>query len=219
MSLIPWLEQSDYIFPDVANALDEPDGLLAASQLIYPELVIDAYKHGIFPWYSDDQPVLWWSPDPRCVIYPDRFHISRSFRRTLNRHTFTVKTNTAFREVMLACAAPRKDEAGTWITDAMLDTYCRLHETGYAHSIECWRDNQLVGGLYGLKIGNIFFGESMFSRMKDASKVAMHYVCTQIQPALLDAQVKSGHLMRMGASLVPREEFTRLLRRNISDSD
>ncbi len=217
--MIPWLEQTDYTFPDVANALKEPDGLLAASQFIYPELVIDAYKHGIFPWYSDDQPVLWWSPDPRCVIYPDRFHVSRSLRRTLNRQTFTVKTNTAFREVMLACAAPRKDEAGTWITDAMLDTYCRLHETGYAQSIECWHDNQLAGGLYGLKIGNIFFGESMFSRVKDASKVAMHHICTQIQPALLDAQVKSAHLMRMGASLVPRKEFIGLLQRNISDSD
>jgi len=191
--------------------MSEPDGLLAASECLYPELIINAYKQGIFPWYADDQPVLWWSPNPRCVIFPDNFHISRSFRRTLNQQVFTVKTNTAFRQVMLACATPRKDETGTWITEEMLENYCQLHKMGIAHSIECWHQEKLVGGLYGLKIGDVFFGESMFSRMQDASKVAMHYICTQIKPVLLDAQVQSDHLMRMGATLISRPAFIHLI--------
>jgi len=211
---IPWLEQTGYRFPDVETAMSEPDGLLAASQCLYPALIIDAYQHGIFPWYSDEQPVLWWSPDPRCVIFPDNFHISRRFRRTLNQQVFTVKTNTAFRQVMLACAAPRKNEAGSWITGEMLENYCQLHKMGIAHSIECWHREKLVGGLYGLKIGDVFFGESMFSRMKDASKVAMHYICTQIKPVLLDAQVQSDHLMRMGAEVIPRPVFIHLLNKH-----
>jgi len=217
MSIIPWLEQTDYCFPDAETALTEPDGLLAASQTLFPELIITAYRQGIFPWYSASQPVLWWSPDPRCVIFPERFHVSRRFRRTLRQQIFTVKTNTAYREVMLACAAPRKDETGTWITEAMLENYCLLHQQGVAHSIECWHDNQLVGGMYGLKIGDIFFGESMFSKMNDASKVAMHYVCTQIKPVLLDAQVRSDHLMRMGAELIPRSTFTQLLHQHTAN--
>ncbi len=220
MSPIPWLEQTDYRFPDVETAMQEPDGLLAASTRLSPELIIDAYKQGIFPWYSEEQPVLWWSPDPRCVFFPENFHVSRSFRRTLNKNPFTIRTNTAFRRLMLACAAPRKskdknEETGTWITETMLENYCQLHDMGIAHSIECWFEDKLVGGMYGLKIGNIFFGESMFSHMKDASKVAMHYVCTEIKPALLDAQVESEHLMRMGAELIPRQTFIHLLKKNI----
>lgn len=213
--MIPWLEQTEYRFPDVETAMTEPDGLLAASQTLFPELIIDAYRQGIFPWYSNTQPVLWWSPNPRCVIFPEKFHISKSFKRTLNQHTCTVKLDTAFRDVMLACAAPRKDETGTWITDEMLENYCQLHERGIAHSVECWDNNQLVGGMYGLKMGEIFFGESMFSRMKDASKIAMHYVCTEIKPVLLDAQVQSDHIMRMGAELIPRSTFVRLLAKHI----
>ncbi len=211
MSTIAWLEQTGYQFPDVETALTEPDGLLAASQRLSPELIIDAYKQGIFPWYSEGQPILWWSPDPRCVLFPEKFHISRSFRRTLNKSPFTIKTNTAFRQLMLECAAPRKpqhdEESGTWITGLMLENYCQLHEMGIAHSIECWHHTELVGGMYGLMIGDIFFGESMFSRMKDASKVAMHYLCTEIKPVLLDAQVESEHLLRMGAELIPRHQF------------
>ncbi len=215
MLKVPWLEQSNYHFPNVETAMVEPDGLLAVSQQFDPELIIKAYKHGIFPWYSEGQPVLWWSPNPRCIIFPEHFHISRSFRRTLNQQVFTVTTNTVFRDVMLACAAPRQADSGTWITNEMLVNYCKLHEKGVAHSIECWYQGNLVGGMYGLKIGNIFFGESMFSRMKDASKVAMHHVCTEIKPALLDAQVESEHLMRMGAQLIPRDIFIRLLKDNI----
>ncbi len=209
MSQIPWLEDNNFIFPEVNSALTEPDGLLAASNRLTPELVINAYKQGIFPWYSDGQPVLWWSPNPRCVLYPEKFHISRSFKRILNNNPFEIKTNTAFREVMLACAAPRTDDTGTWITQKMLDVYCQLHAAGIAHSIECWHQNKLVGGMYGLVLGDVFFGESMFSKMKDASKVAMFYVCNIIKPSLVDAQVYSEHLATLGAEEIRRSDFVR----------
>ena len=212
--MIPWLEQTGYVFPDVETALRDPDGLLAASQQLFPELILSAYRRGIFPWYSPGQPVLWWSPDPRCVLFPENFHVSRSFRRSLNKQAYDIRTNTAFRQVMLACAEPRKDEAGTWITPEMLDNYCRLHAMGHAHSIECWRDGRLCGGLYGLQLGDVFFGESMFSREKDTSKLALHYLCTQIRPALVDAQVKSGHLLSLGAQCIPRTAFIQLLARH-----
>lgn len=218
MFQLPWLEDTDYKFPDASTALIEPDGLLVASTRLTPELVIDAYKKGIFPWYSDEQPVLWWSPDPRCVLYPEKFHVSRSFRRTLNKLPFEIKTNTAFREVMLSCAKPRSDEAGTWITDKMLSVYCELHETGIAHSIECWHQDKLVGGMYGLVLGDIFFGESMFSTMKDASKTAMHYLCTTIRPFLVDAQVYSGHLETLGAEEIDRNEFTDIITSRLNRS-
>ena len=210
-----WLEDNNFIFPDVEHALIEPDGLLAASLTITPELVVDAYERGIFPWYSEDQPVLWWSPDPRCVLYPEKFHISRSFRRTLNNNPFEIRTDTAFRQVMLACAEPRKDDAGTWITEAMLEVYCRLHEQGVAHSIECWYQDELVGGIYGLVLGDMFFGESMFSRMQDASKVAMHHICTSIQPYFVDAQVRSEHLISLGAEEIERKLFTDTIRNRL----
>ena len=217
MSQISWLEDTNFNFPDVSTALTEPDGLLAASEHITPELVIYAYQRGIFPWYSDGQPVLWWSPDPRCVLYPEKLHVSRSFKRTLNNNPFEIKTNTSFKEVMLACAKPRIDkdrngESGTWITDAMLSVYCELHDQGIAHSIECWHEDVLVGGMYGLVLGDIFFGESMFSQMKDASKVAMHYLCTTIQPYLVDAQVYSDHLETLGAEEIDRQNFVEIVR-------
>ena len=211
MSQISWLEDTDYKFPDVSTALTEPDGLLIASELITAELVITAYTKGIFPWYSDDQPVLWWSPNPRCVLYPDKFHVSRSLRRTLNNNPFEIKTNTAFKEVMQACAKPRADGAGTWITERMLSVYCELHDRGFAHSIECWQQDMLVGGMYGLVLGDMFFGESMFSKKKDASKVAMHYLCTSIKPFLVDAQVYSEHLETLGAEEIERSDFTDII--------
>ncbi|VAW51865.1 Leucyl/phenylalanyl-tRNA--protein transferase [hydrothermal vent metagenome] len=211
MSQIPWLEENNFKFPNVNTALTEPDGLLAASERLTPELVVEAYKQGIFPWYSDGQPVLWWSPNPRCVLYPEKFHVSRSFKRTLNNNPFEVKINTAFREVMLACAQPRRNDnaenEGTWITQKMLDVYCQLHAAGIAHSIECWHGKQLVGGMYGLVLGDIFFGESMFSKMKDASKVAMFYLCDAIKPSLVDAQVYSEHLQTLGAEEISRSDF------------
>jgi leucyl/phenylalanyl-tRNA---protein transferase len=219
--MIPWLEDNDYRFPDVSTALTEPDGLLAASERLTPELVINAYEHGIFPWYSAGQPVLWWSPNPRCVLHPQKFHVSRSFKRTLNNSPFQIKTDTAFREVMLACAEPRADKqgtgnSGTWITGTMLAVYCQLYEAGHAHSIECWHDDKLVGGMYGLIMGDIFFGESMFSRMENASKVAMHYLCTRIQPHLIDAQVYSEHLHTLGAEVIDRSDFARLIKERLS---
>ena len=221
MSQIPWLEDNNFQFPDVSTALTEPDGLLAASEQLSPELVISAYQRGIFPWYSEEQPVLWWSPDPRCVLYPKNFHISRSFRRTLNNNPFEIKTNTAFKEVMLACAQPRTnqpetDNSGTWITQKMLDVYCRLHEMGIAHSIECWHDDKLVGGMYGLVLGDMYFGESMFSKMKDASKVAMHHVCASIKPSLIDAQVHSAHLASLGAQTIDRHDFIEHIESHLS---
>jgi len=211
MSQISWLEDTDYKFPDVSAALTEPDGLLIASELITAELVITAYTKGIFPWYSDDQPVLWWSPNPRCVLYPDKFHVSRSLRRMLNNNPFEIKTNTAFKEVIQACAKPRADGVGTWITERMLSVYCQLHDRGFAHSIECWQQDMLVGGMYGLVLGDMFFGESMFSKKKDASKVAMHYLCTSIKPFLVDAQVYSEHLETLGAEEIERSDFTDII--------
>ncbi|MCK4833327.1 MAG: leucyl/phenylalanyl-tRNA--protein transferase [Gammaproteobacteria bacterium] len=218
MSQIPWLEDTGFKFPDASTALTEPDGLLAASERLTPELVIEAYQQGIFPWYSDDQPVLWWSPDPRCVLYPENFHISRSFQRTLNNNPFDIKTDTAFDDVMLACAEPRDSETGTWITPKMHDIYCRLHEQGIAHSIECWHEDELAGGIYGLVLGDMFFGESMFSKMKDASKVAMHHICTSIKPHLIDAQVYSDHLSTLGAEEISRNEFIELIRQRSTSS-
>jgi len=217
MSQITWLEDNNFLFPDVGSALTEPDGLLAASELLSPELVINAYRQGIFPWYSEGQPVLWWSPNPRCVLYPEKFHVSRSFKRTLNSSHFEIRTDTSFREVMLACAKPRRNkedptESGTWITEAMLEVYCELHDRGVAHSIECWHDDNLVGGMYGLVLGDIFFGESMFSRMKDASKAAMYYLCNEIKPHLVDAQVYSEHLASLGAEEIDRNDFVQIVR-------
>ena len=212
-----WLEENGFRFPDVEHALLDPNGLLAASLSLTPELVVDAYERGIFPWYSEGQPVLWWSPDPRCVLFPGKFHVSRSFRRTLNNNPFEIRTDTAFRQVMLACAEPRKDEAGTWITDAMLEVYCRLHEQGICHSFECWYEDELVGGIYGLILGDMFFGESMFSRMQDASKVAMHHICTRVRPYLVDAQVRSEHLISLGAEEIERQLFTEIVQKRLNN--
>lgn len=212
MSQIVWLEDNNFKFPDVSTALTEPDGLLTASEHLSPTLVIEAYKLGIFPWYTDDQPVLWWSPNPRCVLFPEKFHTSRSFKRTLNKHPFTIKIDTAFKDVMLACAKPRTIETGTWITDDMLNVYCQLHDAGIAHSIECWQQDKLVGGMYGLVLGDIFFGESMFSTVKDASKIAIHHLCTVIKPFMVDAQVHSDHLQTLGAEEMDRQEFIRLVK-------
>lgn len=200
-------------FPDVESALTDPDGLLAAGGNLKPETILQAYGQGIFPWYSDDQPILWWSPDPRCVLHPEKLKISRSLKKTLNKNSYEVRMDTAFREVMIACAAPRKDDAGTWIDNDMLKAYSELHELGHAHSIECWNNDELVGGLYGLKIGDVFFGESMFSKQTDASKVALEYLCNTVKPKLIDVQVYSEHMASLGAETIDRRQFTELLKR------
>ena len=213
MSSIAWLEDNNYEFPPVEQALTEPDGLLAAGGSLSPEILLKAYRHGIFPWYSQEQPVLWWSPDPRCVLFPEKLKISRSLRKTLNKGLFTIKQDTAFRDVMLNCSKPRKKEAGTWITSDMLEAYSRMHELGYAHSVECWQDDSLVGGLYGISLGEMFFGESMFSKVPDASEVALEYLCNTIKPKLIDVQVYSSHMASLGAEMIPRAEFIEYLDR------
>ncbi len=214
MSDIPiiWLpEDFRGPFPDPERALYGPDGLLAAGGNLHPETLLAAYRQGVFPWYSEGQPILWWSPNPRCVLFPDEFHVSHSFRRTLNRQPYRIRHNTRFREVMQHCAAPRANEQGTWITADMLEAYCLLHQMGHAHSIECWHQQELVGGVYGVLLNGVFFGESMFSRMKDASKVALHHLCTRMNIRLLDAQVYSSHLESLGARTIVRADFIQLL--------
>lgn len=197
-------------FPDVSLAMTEPDGLLAiGGDLSLPRLLA-AYRRGIFPWYSTGQPILWWSPNPRAVLYLNSLRISRSLRKTLRRGEFTVTLDQAFTDVVTACAQSRKDGRGTWITQEMFHAYARLHAQGYAHSVEVWRNEQLVGGLYGVSLGKIFFGESMFARASDASKVALVYLARQLerwQFALIDCQVQSAHLESLGAITIARDKF------------
>jgi len=203
-------DDADAGFPDANLALAEPDGLLAAGGDLSPERLLDAYRKGIFPWYSDGQPILWWSPNPRTVLYPDQPKISRSLRKVLRQGRFALSYDRAFERVIAACAAPRSEEAGTWITDAMMQAYTKLHRLGHAHSIECWLDGELVGGLYGVSIGRVFFGESMFSRARDASKVAFVQLANQLadwQYGLIDCQVYSPHLASLGARSIPRKQF------------
>lgn len=203
----------------------DPNGLLAAGGDLSPKRLIDAYSRGIFPWFGEDDPVLWWSPDPRMVLWLAELHVSRSLRRTLRSTRYTVTLDTAFDEVMAGCAAPRGDDDRTWITDGMREAYGTLAARGYAHSVEAWRDGTLVGGLYGVSVGRMFFGESMFSWSNDASKVAM--VCLVRQLArwgfeLIDCQMSTSHLASLGAREIPRAEFlthvSRLVRQHTRSS-
>lgn len=212
MPSITWLEDTNYEFPPVERALTEPDGLLAAGGSLSPDILLKAYRKGIFPWYSEGQPILWWSPDPRCILFPQKLKISNSLRKSLNKQPYDIKQDTAFRQTMLACAAPRKDEPGTWITDNMLEAYCHMHDLGHAHSVECWKDETLVGGLYGIQIGKVFFGESMFSKEVDASKIALEYLCNTVKPELIDVQVHSEHMESLGAEMIPRSQFVEYLK-------
>src|SRR5574340_1178993 len=203
-------------FPHPDAALRNPNGLLAAGGDLSVERLLCAYRRGIFPWYSDPQPILWWSPDPRCVIFPEKLHISRSLRRQLRQGEFGATLDTAFDAVVAACAAPRRDQtpSGTWITPAMQAAYSQLHGCGHAHSIEIRMDGKLVGGLYGVALGGVFFGESMFSRRSNASKIALACLVKQLQAwnfGLLDCQIPSEHLQRLGAVCLPRTEFLELL--------
>lgn len=191
------------------------DGLLAVGGDLRPERLMAAYRNGIFPWYSEGEPILWWSPDPRAVIHPEGMHVSRSLERTLRSGRYTITADSAFAEVIGACAAiPRRHERGTWITDGMRAAYTQLHELGHAHSIECWEDGALVGGLYGLAIGTCFCGESMFARRDDASKAAFATfarACPAMGITLIDCQLPNPHLMRLGAREIPRAAYLRLL--------
>ncbi len=199
-------------FPGVELALQDPNGLLAAGGDLTPERLMSAYRRGIFPWYGVDQPILWWSPEPRAVLLPHEIKISRSLRKVLRKGVFTLTSDAAFPEVIRSCAAIERNGTGTWITPEMIDAYCHLHNLGLAHSVECWHDGDLVGALYGVAMGNVFFGESMFSRMSDASKVALVYL-SRLDFSLIDCQVSSGHLARLGARDIPRREFIGMLDR------
>lgn len=201
-------------FPPTDQALDEPQGLLAIGGDLSPARLINAYRQGIFPWYSIGQPIMWWSPAPRCVIVPDRVHVSRRLRRRYNQGRFSLSADQAFAQVVEACAAPRRNQPETWITPDMQAAYNRLHRAGVAHSVEVSVDGELAGGIYGLALGRMFFGESMFSRQVDASKVALVALCRQLHRwgfVLLDCQVSNPHLISMGALEIPRQTFDRYL--------
>ncbi len=205
-------------FPSPDSALTDPDGLLAIGGCLSPTRLLAAYRCGIFPWYSDGQPLLWWSPDPRTVLAPGNVHVSRSLSRTERRGGFELSWDRAFGAVIEACAAPRAGHTGTWITADMRDAYVALHRLGYAHSFECWRDGELAGGVYGVALGAVFFGESMFSCRRDASKLALVGLCRQLARwgyQLLDCQMHTAHLASMGAEMWPRARFLATIARCI----
>jgi leucyl/phenylalanyl-tRNA--protein transferase len=216
--MIPWLE-IDTPFPDVSKALTvEAPGLLAAGADLSPARLLQAYRNGIFPWFSEGQPILWWSTDPRMVLYTDQFKVSNSLAKTLRKiersrldgGRWDVRFDSAFDDVMRACAAPRRDGPGTWISDDIIAGYTGLHALGYAHSAEVWLDGELVGGAYGVCIGRMFYGESMFARVSDASKVALAYLVAFLQRhgvEMVDCQQETGHLASLGAAPIPRSRF------------
>ncbi len=207
-------EDPESPFPPAGHALDNPQGLLAIGGDLSPARLINAYRQGIFPWYSDDQPILWWSPVPRCVIFPGAVHVSRRLRRRYNQGRFSLSADRSFARVIEACAAPRRDFEGTWITADMQAAYIRLHKMGIAHSVEVHFEDELAGGIYGLALGRVFFGESMFSSFVDASKIALVALCRQLHRwgfTLLDCQVSNPHLLSMGAQEISRQVFERYL--------
>ena len=221
--MIPWLPDQP-CFPPVSTALDDPSGLLAAGGKLTSDWLLAAYRRGIFPWYSEGQPLLWWSPDPRLVLYPGEVRVSRSLRRVLRKRPFEIRLDTAFDAVVTACAAPRSGASGTWITDEMQRAYSAMHQLGYAHSVEAWRDGELIGGLYGIALGNVFFGESMFSRVSDSSKVCFVHLARFLEArnfGMIDCQMTTAHLLSLGAREIPRAEFCAQLEQlveNASDS-
>jgi leucyl/phenylalanyl-tRNA--protein transferase len=208
--MIPWLADDSLAFPPLNQSLTEPNGLLAAGGDLSRERLLSAYRRGIFPWYNPGEPILWWSPDPRCVVLPDSVHLSRSLRKRLRREDYRVTLDQAFTAVVDACAAPRRDHQGTWISADIAAAYHNLHRHGIAHSVEVWCGDELIGGLYGLAIGSVFFGESMFSRQRDASKIGFAWCAAQLQRwgyQLIDCQVYNDHLASLGAIEIPRSDF------------
>jgi len=228
---LPWLDPDTIKFPDTSQALNEPNGLLAAGGKLSAEWLLTAYRKGIFPWFNEGDPILWWTPSPRMVIYPYQFHLSKSLRKTLKRGGFTVTLNTFFEGVLDACAAPREpkgddidhisiNEPATWITPMMASAYLHLHKKGFAHSVEVWKDEDLVGGLYGLALGDVFFGESMFSRMTNGSKIAMAHLVECLkswQYKLIDCQVYNDHLSSLGAIEIDRHTFEQIIGRHTTE--
>jgi len=206
------------LFPPVHYA--EPSGILAVGGDLAPERLLEAYSRGIFPWFSDDSPIVWWSPDPRFVVYPSEIKITRSMRQVLERGIFRITFDTAFREVITGCSMPRKHEQGTWITDDMIEAYIKLHEKGYAHSIEAWKGDSLAGGLYGVSLGRTFFGESMFSRESNASKAAFITLAVNLRRNgfdIIDCQVHTDHLESLGAYEMPRDMFVSIIRKSLAE--
>ncbi len=217
--MIPILTANS-LFPPPENALASPNGLLAAGGDLSVSRLLSAYRNGIFPWFNEDEPILWWSPDPRMVLFPDELKISRSLSKLIRKNNYTIQTDTHFTEVMQACAAPRKDHQGTWIHPEMIDAYSELHQLGLAHSVETWINGELTGGLYGIALGKIFFGESMFSHTPNASKIAFAHLARQLSKwefALIDCQVKTAHLASLGAREISRTVFRQLLEQHIPD--
>ena len=209
--MIPWLE-GDAPFPPVDRALRRPNGLLCAGGDLSPQRLLAAYRRGIFPWYSEGEPILWWSPDPRMVLLPEEARLSRSLLKTLRRGQYQVRLDTAFAEVIRACGEPRPGQDGTWITPEMQQAYLRLHELGHAHSVETWIDGVLAGGLYGIALGRAFYGESMFTRVRDASKIALAHLARYLERqgfAVIDCQMKTPHLASLGAREIRRGELLR----------
>ena len=206
-------------FPPSSQALISPNGLLAWGGDLHPQRLLAAYRAGIFPWYSDNQPILWWSPTPRCILFPSEVHVSKRTRRRYNSGRFTLTADTAFRQVIQACAQARGDAEGTWITQEMATAYEELHRMGHAHSVEAWLDGQLAGGIYGLAIGQVFFGESMFTGQTDAGKICLIALCRQLQRwnfEMLDSQVSNPHMLSMGAREISRQEFEKRLAEGIA---
>jgi leucyl/phenylalanyl-tRNA--protein transferase len=207
--MIPWLGPRDP-FPPIERALRRPNGLLAAGRTLAVPTLLEAYSRGIFPWFNEDEPILWWSPDPRMVLRPGALHVSASLRKRLRKDGYVVRADTAFEDVMVGCAAPRPGQPGTWITARMVAAYVKLHEAGHAHSVETWIDGVLVGGLYGVAVGRAFFGESMFATRTDASKIAFVHLVRQLARwgfGLVDCQMKTAHLASLGATEIPRPDF------------
>lgn len=212
---LPFMNEARPVFPAPEQALREPNGLLAAGGNLQVETLLDAYRHGIFPWFEAGQPLLWWSPDPRAVLCPDELHVSRSMARRLRRGGYAITTDQAFGAVIRGCAAPRAGSAGTWIVPEMIAAYQALHDAGHAHSIECWIDGKLAGGLYGVVVGTVFCGESMFSARSDASKLVLIHLARGLHAGgfgLIDCQVGNPHLASLGASTLPRSIFLAQLR-------
>ncbi len=213
--MIPWIRPgSNAPFPPVADALSEPNGLLAAGADLSPGRLLEAYRHGIFPWYAEGEPILWWSPDPRLVIYPDQVHVARRLARRIRAGGFRLTLDAAFEEVIEACSAPRERQRGTWITPEMNAAYRVLHRMGHAHSLEVWQGERLTGGIYGVALGRAFFGESMFHRADDASKIALVALCAILDHhrfGVLDCQLESAHLRRLGGVALERRRFVALV--------
>lgn len=213
--MIPLLAPQDpSSFPDVHRALREPNGLLAVGGDLSPERLLSAYRRGIFPWFGQGDPILWWSPNPRTILRPREIRVSRSLRKRLRRGLLGVSMDRSFGAVIRACAAPRDGEGGTWIVPRMVSAYEALHGLGWAHSVEVWDGGQLVGGLYGVALGKVFFGESMFSRVSDASKIALVHLCDRLDSlgfGLIDCQMRTEHLVSLGAEEIPRAHFVTLL--------